>query len=80
MTKTDFQIGEYKVEMREDAFGLVGSVTNKRYPIRLHAESKAALKRKFERVLTRYLGARQHRATHDGPPAGRRTTACLEGG
>ena len=58
MTATGFQIGEYQIETRRDASGLlVGSVTNKRYPIRLHADTRMALEAKFERVLTRYLGA-----------------------
>lgn len=66
MREADFQIGDFKVEMRQDpAFGLLeGSVTNKRYPIRLHAESEAELKRKFERVLISYLGAQTSEPLH----------------
>lgn len=58
MIASVIQIGEYKVVLWREALGLfAGRVCNKPYSICLHAETEGALKARFERVLTRYLGA-----------------------
>ena len=59
MQAARLQIGDYLVAIEfDDSLGLfLGSVVNKRYPVRLSARSSEELEQKFHRLLTNYLGA-----------------------
>lgn len=74
MTEASFEVEDYRIGLHYDwSLGLfVGSVLNKPYRVRLHADAEATLRAKVDRLLTVYLGAhrsdRQAAAPAAGPP------------
>ena len=59
MRTSTSKIGDYLIAIDYDESLRLfrGSIINKRYPVRLSAQSADELERKFQRLLNNYLGA-----------------------